>query len=309
MKKNNFISGAINHCYQRTSDHGVLFYDTCDRLMFFTIFCSVAARQNVQVLKLALMPDHTHHSTITSTKQELAAFNRDYESIFAHEYNTRFGRKGPLFEKPFGRAQKCGDKYIRGHLLYLDNNPVERKLVKKAEEYRWNFLAYGISAHPFSEIIILRDASMPLRRALAIVKNAHFQGRYLRYQLLRNLFDSLRDDKEKEQLTDFIISTYSVIDHCAAIRFFGSYENELMAAHSNTGEEWDIHEVKIGKSDTWYDTFTDIIMTEAPLDDIHGILNMSTPQKRRYFELLSAKTNAPWNQIKAFLHLPVELNR
>lgn len=151
MKKNNFISGAINHCYQRTSDHGVLFYDTCDRLMFFTIFCIVAARQNVQVLKLVLMPDHTHHSTITSTKQKLAAFNRDYESIFAHEYNARFGRNGPLFEKPFGRAQKCGDKYIRGHLLYLDNNPVERKLVKKAEEYRWNFLAYGISAHPFSK--------------------------------------------------------------------------------------------------------------------------------------------------------------
>lgn len=131
----------------------------------------------------------------------------------------------------------------------------------------------------------------------------------MRYQLLRNLFDSLQDDNEKEQLTDYIISTYSVIDQGAAIRFFGSYENELIAAHSNTGEEWDIHEVKIGKSDAWYDTFADIIMKEAPLDDIHRIISLSTQQKWRYFDILNAKTNAPWNQIKAFLHLPVELNR
>ena len=301
-----FFSGAVNHCYQRTVDHGVLFYSVSDRLLFFTVFCVLAKRHGVHVYKLVLMVDHIHHSTVADSPEQLSAFVRDYSAMFAREYNSSFGRRGHVFENCYHYAPKRGDKVIRTNLLYLDNNPVERKLVKQAEDYQWNFLAYGKSDHPFSEKIVLRYASMSLRKALKRVDWLHANDQYIPYRVLKKMFDSLPDDRERNQLVDYIIVKYSVIDHKAAMRFFGGYEQEVLAAHSNTGSEYDISEGFVGKSDTCYALFTRLLLQNG-LGDIHKILTASDNQKWEWFKFLKSRTAAPEKQIAAFLHLSVDV--
>ena len=300
----NFFRGAVNHCYQRTADHGVLFYSVSDRLLFFTLFCVMAKRHGVHVYKLVLMVDHIHHSTVADSPEQLTAFVRDYSAIFAREYNSSFGRSGHVFENSFHYAPKRGDKVIRTNLLYLDNNPVERKLVKSAEDYQWNFLAYGKSDHPFSEKIVLRNASMALRKALKRVDWLHDNGQYIPYAVLKRMFESLPDNRERNQLVDYIIVKYSVIDHEAAMRFFGGYEQEVLAARSNTGSEYDICEGFVGKSDTCYSLFISLLLKDG-LEDIHKILTASDNQKLEWFKFLKSRTAAPEKQIAAFLHLSV----
>lgn len=306
MKRRSFYNGALNHCYQRTSGHEVLFYSVTDYLVFFTIFCTMALRHKVRVLKLVQMPDHTHHSTVTCKRGQLSAFSRDYTSIFAKEYNQAFGLRGSVFETPFSSALKRSDKDIRTNLIYLDNNPVERKLTTRAEDYRWNYLAYAQSDHPFSEKIVLRKASMPLRRALDSVKRMHSKGRFLGYCFLKNLFSSISTKREREQLIDFIISTYSIIEHQEAISYFGDYQKELLAAHATKGSEYEISETFIGKDDKWYSCFTNILLEKGMCKDVHEVLTMPIPEKQRLFDLLRRETMAPWRQIAAYLHLPVE---
>lgn len=308
MKSRSYLPAALNHCYQRTSGHGVLFYTVHDHLVFFSIFCTMARRHQVHVLKLVQMPDHTHHSTFAPTRDQLRAFQRDYTSAFAKEYNRTFRLSGPVFETPFSYAQKRSDKDIRSNLLYLDNNPVERKIVKQAEEYRWNYLAYAQSDHPFSEKVRLRYASMPLRRALERVRYLRSKDRYLTYPLLKKMFDSLPSKLEKEQLTDFIICTYSVIDHAAAVRYFGGYEAELISAHSTTGSEYDITEGFIGKSDAHYKELATLALKDNKYKDIHDILSLTEKEKYRLLDTLKRKSDVPEKQIRAFLHLSVEVN-
>lgn len=309
MKSRSYLPSALNHCYQRTFGHGVLFYTVRDHLVFFTVFCTMARRHQVRVLKLVQMPDHTHHSTFAKSLEQLRAFQRDYTSAFAKEYNRSFGLSGPVFETPFSSAPKCSDKEIRSNLIYLDNNPVERKLVRQAEEYRWNYLAYAQNNHPFSEKIRLRFASMPLRKAIKRVTILRSKGRYLTYPLLERLFDSLQTKQEKEQLTDYIISSYWALDHAAAIRYFGSYEHELTAAHSTTGSEYDITEGFIGKSDTHYAKLTALVLKKGRFKDIHEILRLSEDEKYRLLETLRQESAAPAKQIRAFLHLPVDIKQ
>lgn len=309
MNDRHFSKNALNHCYQRTADHGVLFYTVRDHLVFLTIFCIMARRHQVQVLKLVQMPDHTHHSSIAKTRDQLSAFQRDYTSAFAKEYNRAYDLRGPVFETPFSSALKRSDKEVRTNLIYLDNNPVERRLVKKAEEYRWNYLAFANSSHPFSEKILLRSASMPLRRALKRVEYIEAEGRYLSYPVLNHLFESISSIREKEQLTDYIISTYSVLDHASATRYFGGYQQELMAAHSTTGSEYDISEGFIGKSDAHYAKLASIILEGGRFHDIHEILRLPKREKLSLLETLGWKTTAPEKQIRAFLHLPVDVRR
>lgn len=308
MKDRPFFSSALNHCYQRTSGHGILFYTVRDHLVFFTIYCTMARRHRVRVLKLVQMPDHTHHSTFAQSLERLRAFQRDYTSTFAKERNRAFGLSGPVFETPFSFAQKRSDKDIRSNLIYLDNNPVERKLVKQAEQYRWNYLAFATSDHPFSEKIRLRFASMHLRRALERVRYLRSKEQYLTYPLLKKLFDSLPSKQEKEQLTDFIISTYSAIDHEASTRYFGGYEQELAAAHSTSGSEYDITEGFVGKSDAHYTRLSSLVLKDDKFKDIHDILSLSEEGKYRLLDTLKHKSSAPEKQIRAFLHLPVDVS-
>ena len=304
--KRTVLKDVLNHCYERTADRGVLFYKVSDHLLYFTVFCTTARKYKVRVLKLVQMADHLHQGIVEEQAGELSAFMGECSSTFSREYNKAVGRKGPLLDTPFGSAFKKGDKKVRSTLVYMDNNPVDRKLVKLAEDYQWNYLAYAVSDHPFSEKLVLRKASMPLRRAIKLVKAIHADGRYLSYALLQKLFHSLPDDRERNQLTDFIIVTYSVIRHQEALRYFGRYEDELTAAHATSGSEYDIQEGFIGKSDAYYGQMTSILLRSGRLEDIHQVFTLPPDEKQELFALLQKETMAPDTQIAAFLHLPVK---
>lgn len=306
MKKRKVVRGVVNHCYQRTEDRGLIFYTVSGHLLYFTIYCVTAVKYRLRVLKLVLMPDHLHQAVIEDRKGDLSRFQKECQSRFAREQNQLLGRKGQFFEHPFGSAPKYDDKKVRTTLIYLDNNPVERKLVERAEDYRWNFLAYGNSNHPFSEKIVLSHASMPLRRALQQVKTLHASGRFLPYALLQKLFRSLPDNREREQLTDYIIVTYSVIDHQGAIGYFGSYQEELTAAHATSGSEYDLKEQFNGKSDACYATMTRVLRQAGCYkNDIHEIFKLSVAERHELLALLRRETFAPTKQITPFLHLPI----
>lgn len=306
MKKRKVYKGVVNHCYQRSEDRGLIFYTVSDYLLYFTIYCITAVKYQVRVLKLVLMPDHLHQAVIELRRGHLSRFQQECQSRFAREQNKLCRRKGQLFEHPYGSASKYEDKKVRTTLVYLDNNPVERKLAENAEDYRWNFLAYGNSDHPFSDKIVLSQASMPLRRALKRVESLHAEGRFLPYPLLQKMFRSLPDDSEREQLVDYIIVTYSIIDHEGAIRYFGSYQEEVLAAHATSGSEHDLKELFIGKSDACYATMMRVLKHAGRyVNDIHEIFKLSSAERQELLTLLRSQTSAPTKQIAAFLRLPL----
>lgn len=303
--KRPFQKNVLNHCYQRTADGGLLFYSQLDYLVWFTNVCVSAKKHKVRILAMCPMPDHLHYSVEAVSQKELSAFIRESSSVFAREQNELCGRSGPLFESRFGSAPKTTDKKVRTNLIYVWNNPVERKLAVKAEDYRWTFLAYAQSTHPFSRKLVIRESRWVVQKAVKEVKSRHKAGKHLPYTMLKRLFAPLTPD-EKQQLTDFIISTYNVIDYQAAINYFGSYQNLLTAVHSTTGSEYDISETNVGKSDKHYASMVSTVMRELAPQDIHDILRLSKEEKYEVFRLIRKHSYAMSDQIAKFLHLPLK---
>ena len=298
----------MNHCYQRTADSGVLFYSYREHLVYFTTYCICARRYDIQVLGLCQMPDHVHDSTKARRKEQLACFKRDLNTSFSRAYNKAWGTKGPVWDSPFGSAPKHGVKQIRTNLVYLGNNPVERILVKTAGQYRWNFLAYSQSDHPFSEPLVVREASWHLRKAIKEVKAQFKAGKPMTYGQLNRLYAPLLP-KEAHQLTDFIIGVYNVIDYQAVQAYFGGYDNMMAAMQATTGNGYDLKENFVGKSDAVYYQMTSVLLRELKLADIHDILSFTAEEKYGAFQLLRRETNALSDQIAKFLHLPLKKNR
>lgn len=300
MKSRNI--SIVTHCYQRTVDGFLIFYTVSDFVVFFTRFCILASRYNIRVLKVCLMYDHIHISVIAPDKETLSTFVGEYSRLFAHEYNVRWGLSGKLFYSPFGRADKREAKAIRTNLIYVDNNPVERHIVKKAEDYRWNFLAYAVSNHPFSEKVILSKASTHLRDSIKTVEALHKRKVHLSYATLSNLLGGLTKE-ECNQLVDRIISIYNVIDYEYSLRLFGSYDNMILALHSTSGSEYDIKEVNEGKSDAFYPSMTNILLKEFNISDIHDVLTYSADEKMYLVQQLFSRTTLGPVQIGKYLHL------
>ena len=305
MKRRRFYRDILNHCYQRTADSGVLFYSYTDHLVYFTTYCILARKHNIRVLSLCQMPDHTHDSISAKSLKALEDFKREVNSRYARNYNKAYGRKGPLFESPFGSAPKKGDKAARTHLIYIGNNPVERQLVTKAEEYQWNYLAYANTVHPFSDKLLIHDARWPLQRAVKEVKAQFGAGLPLTFAQMNRLFEPL-DTRERCQLADFIVVTYNVIDYGAAARFFDGYDHMLQAMHSTTGSEYDLNEVFIGKNDTHYSKMSAVLRRRGLVKEIHEILGMPIPRRQELFQVLRRETGAMSDQIAKFLHLPLQ---
>lgn len=299
------VKGVLNHCYQRTRKGVILFYNVSDHLVHFTIFCTTAKKYRVQVLSLCQMPDHIHSSVIAEDGDELARFIREYSSLFSFRHNCICHCSGPLLEHPFGSAPKFGDKKIRTNLIYVGNNPVERHLVRHAEEYRWNFLAYANNRFPFSNKPIMSEASYPLRKAIREVKATAKGNVPMTYNQLQRLFLSLGSD-ERKQLIDIIVNAYNIIDYQAAIQYFGRYEEMLIAMHATTGSEYDINEVFTGRSDVCFAKMAVILMRELCLEDIHDVLALPDIDKSGLFPILLKRTDATPEQIAAFLRIPLK---
>lgn len=303
-KKRFVPTDVLIHCYQRTVNGFLIFYSISDYLVFFTILCTTAKKYKVRVLSVCLMVDHIHLSIIEERKGDLSNFVRDYSKTFSFFHNRTCHHTGAFFESPFGSAPKFGDKKVRTNLVYVGNNAPERHLCQKAEDYRWNFLAYAANDHPFSERLFLDKASHALRSIRRRILSLYNKNLPLSYDFLQSSFSSL-DRKEKEQLADWIVKTYNVIDYGSAIRYFKSYEDMLTAMHANIGSEHDIKEVFTGKSDAHYARMTAILLKEEGFQDIHDMLALDIKEKFRLFLLLHRKTDALPKQIAAFLRMPL----
>ena len=302
MKKRFFKSGILNHCYQRSADHGLIFYSQSDYLVWFTLVCTVAPKHNVRILALCPMPDHIHMAVIAQSVRDLSNFMAELNRTFSRMRNSTCELSVSWFERPFGSVPKEGSKMGRNCLIYIGNNPVERQLAEKAEDYRWTFLAYATSRNPFSEKLVIRKASWNMRVAIQEVRAQQKAGRPMSYNQLKRIAQKLTK-YEVEQLMDFIISLYDVIDHQEALRYFdGSYEKMTSAMSLSTAKEHDLNETFVGWSDKPYAAMTRKIMEKNKLGDIHEILSWSREQKAQAFRYLRTTTNYIPEQISRFLH-------
>lgn len=136
MRKRKFSNEGVMHVYQRTIDGFNLFYSTKDFLVFYTTVSIMARKSGICLLGMCLMIDHVHLLLAAEDLAMMSRFISSYTSVYVREFNIRIGRHGSLFETPYGSALKLDLKRIRSAIAYLFNNPVEKKLCKKAEDYR-----------------------------------------------------------------------------------------------------------------------------------------------------------------------------
>lgn len=303
MKKRKVYPGEVHHVCQKTIDGVLVFYSISDYLVFFTIYCTVARRCNIPVLALCPMVDHLHNTVIAPDSVTLSRFVQQYTHLFAREWNESRGRKGPLFKHRYMSSVKLGNKQIKTTINYNFNNPVERKMVKKAEEYRWNFLRYAQEKTPFSTPIDMAKKSKRFRSVYKEIQRVYDGDGHLRYAQLRR-WKKLLAPGELLQLIDFAIGLWNVIDYKETIAYYGDFETMVRSFHDNTGSDYTIKEDHDNYSDAVYQDCTSILLREHAINEVTEIPGLSHEKKKELLQLLRYRTTARPRQIEKYLHLP-----
>lgn len=249
--------------------------------------------------------NHTHILVKTETLQELVRFVDHFSAWFVQEYNSYVGRTGKLFSKSFGSAPKWDEKKLRSAIIYVGNNPVEKKFCKRALDCRWNFLAYRNNLYPFSDKLVKRNASYYMKQAFQEVNSMVRLNLPLKYAQLNRIFQKLTE-AEREQLVDYIISSYSPINYEELESHFKSYDSMLLAMESTTGYDYDIQESRDDFSLKAFNEMMAYIKTKLPKSRVRTITTYTLEEKIALFKELQANTSASIHQICSFLHIKTE---
>lgn len=301
-KKRRFIPMECNHVYQRGASGFNIFYDREDFLVCYMILSVVARKRNVKILEICFMFDHVHILLESQSCEDMAAFIRDYASVFVQEYNSSIGREGQLFHKSFGSAPKQGGKKMRSIIVYIGNNPVEKELCRYAEDYRWNFLRYMVSPHPFSVNVPARKRSRRLTRCMKYVGAVAQSGNYLNYRQLHNLFEGLSVE-ETEFMTDYIIMKYYPFDDSKLLSFYDDWQQMADAMHSTAGSEHDILEQWYHRPDDIYVKMADYIKEHFDISPLRRVTVLPLSQKKALLAQLRVNVGATLHEACKFLHL------
>ena len=228
------------HIYQKSVDSGAILCTVADYVLLYTLICVKAKQFGVRITSLSLMINHFHILASFAAKRALESFMISVTSVFARKYNKKYGLSGRLFAKPYGSAPKVRPSKIADSMIYVAANGLNKLAAQKAEMYRWNFLKYAESDHPFSEEFDPLKASKDMLTLVKRVNQMFESDRYIDYKLFDSKAFNKLSEEERKQLVDIIIAKYNVIDYSATLQMFGNLEDAFRMFSMASGSEYDI---------------------------------------------------------------------
>ena len=133
-------------------------------------------------------------------------------------------------------------------------------------------------------------ASTQLKKCLQEVRFMFNHGDFLNYTVLKNCFKRLARN-EINQLVDFIITTYNVVDYKETTSLYGSYGKMLIAFDSNTGSDHDMKEEYSDNSYKGYISSIKALSNVYEFGDPKDILKLSDEERRFLARKLAHQLN------------------
>lgn len=234
---------------------------------------------------------------------------------FAFIYNRHYGLSGSVFKKSYGNDPKLTQDDISDNCIYIANNPIKKRAVTSARDYRWNFLRYYNPANPsgdgptrrlfspFSEPYDFEEASDDMRYLVKKVRKMFEARKAVTYEFFQSKRYNALSEKEQRQLADIIISSYNVLDYSVIIGRWGSLDAFFAALDQYRGKEYNV-------SDDWdmenymhYYQMIRISMREGYDMRESRAAGLDGKFKIRLARLLKSEVGATDKEIRKFLDL------
>jgi len=145
------------HIVNRGVEQRVIFKEDEDYKKFEELLCTYAPSYGVTIHNYCLMSNH-YHLLIEIEDGNLSKFMRQINMNYAIYFNKKYKRSGHLWQGRFKSWYVTDEAYLYTLILYIEQNPLKAKMVKKVEEYQYSTAHYFLSEEPIP--ICLKDSYM-----------------------------------------------------------------------------------------------------------------------------------------------------
>jgi putative transposase len=114
-----------------------VFSDHQDRHLFSKALLDSSVKYGLRILAYCWMTNHTHVIAIPQKPDSLAKTFRRVHSIYALEFNRKYGLSGYLWQNRFYSCP-LDEQHLWSAIRYVERNPVRAGLTSRAEDYPWS---------------------------------------------------------------------------------------------------------------------------------------------------------------------------
>ena len=95
------VEGAIYYVTSKASENATIFKDKADFQMYLDLVTKYKAQHKFKLYSYSLLSDRLHLLIETQGPSSISTIMHDLNSLYTKYYNSRYSRRGPLFESRF----------------------------------------------------------------------------------------------------------------------------------------------------------------------------------------------------------------
>ena len=142
-KKEEFIAGEYFHVYNHAVGNETLFKTENDYDYFLEEFSLAKRRYSSSIVAYCLMPNHFHYLLRQDGAEPIYRIFNDAFTSYTLHYNSKYERKGTLFQGPLQHVHVKTDNYLIQLCKYIHFNPKKAGLVDDLKEWKYsNYLEW-----------------------------------------------------------------------------------------------------------------------------------------------------------------------
>ena len=115
-------------------------YHDTHRRLFLELLREIQAMFSVETHAYCLMDNH-YHLLVRTPKANLSRAMRHLNGLYTQRYNRIEKTDGPLYRGRYKAILIDADAYLLNVSRYIHRNPLEARIVKKADNYPWSSYA------------------------------------------------------------------------------------------------------------------------------------------------------------------------
>ena len=213
-KSRKLLDGKICHHIVQGINKEYVFQEDEDKKKYLNLLRKYYKDYEIDIICYCIMDNHVHLILYSSNIENISAFMRKVNSIYAMYYNKKYNRVGYVFRNRFKSILILTRKQLCICIKYIHMNPVKANIVKNENEYKYSSYNDYLNKSGFLNQRILNFLFLKPQNYIEKFKSIPYKNIYDNKIVLKNILDKflkqenicLNQLRKKENLLEKFIS-------------------------------------------------------------------------------------------------------
>jgi len=133
-----YIEGILYYVTSKSGHNQNLFEDRSDYRSYTDLLSSYKSQYGFKLYSYVLMPSHLHLLIELKNNMSISNIMHDVNSLYTKNFNSRYSKKGHLFQERFKTLLAEKERYILPFTRHIHLHPVKGKLADDPKEYPYS---------------------------------------------------------------------------------------------------------------------------------------------------------------------------